>query len=44
VVIAAGALGTNQLLQRRRLGGSLPRLSERIGYRVRTNSEAISAG
>ena len=43
VVVSAGALGTNQLLQRCRLGGSLPRLSERIGYRVRTNSEAISA-
>ncbi len=43
VVVAAGALGTNQLLQRCRLGGSLPRLSERLGYRVRTNSEAISA-
>ena len=43
VVVAAGALGTNQLLQRCRLGGSLPRLSERIGYRVRTNSEAITA-
>jgi len=43
VVVAAGALGTNQLLQRCRLGGSLPRLSERIGYLVRTNSEAISA-
>jgi cholesterol oxidase len=43
VVVAAGALGTNALLQRCRLGGSLPRLSDRIGYRVRTNSEAISA-
>ena len=43
VVVAAGALGTNQLLQRCRLGGSLPRLSERIGYLVRTNSEAITA-
>jgi cholesterol oxidase len=43
VVVAAGALGTNALLQRCRLGGSLPRLSERIGYAVRTNSEAITA-
>ena len=43
VVVAAGALGTNQLLQRCRLGGSLPRLSERIGHLVRTNSEAITA-
>jgi cholesterol oxidase len=43
IVVAAGALGTNMLLQRCRLGGSLPRLSERIGYLVRTNSEAITA-
>jgi cholesterol oxidase len=43
VVVAAGALGTNMLLQRCRLGDSLPRLSERIGYLVRTNSEAITA-
>jgi cholesterol oxidase len=43
VVVAAGALGTNQLLQRCKLGGTLPRLSDRLGYLVRTNSEAISA-
>ena len=43
VVVAAGALGTNQLLQRCRIGGALPRLSKRVGYLVRTNSEAISA-
>jgi cholesterol oxidase len=43
VVIAAGALGTNQLLQRCRHRGALPRLSNRIGHLVRTNSEAISA-
>ena len=43
VVVAAGALGTNQLLQRCRHRGTLPRLSQRIGYLVRTNSEAISA-
>ena len=43
VVVAAGPLGTNQLLQRCRRGGSLPRLSGRVGYLVRTNSEAISA-
>ena len=42
VVVAAGALGTNQLLQRCRRR-SLPKLSDRIGYLVRTNSEAISA-
>jgi cholesterol oxidase len=43
VVVAAGALGTNQLLQRCRLGGALPRLSDRVGHLVRTNSEGISA-
>ncbi len=41
VIVAAGALGTNRLLQRCRLNGSLPRLSQRLGYTVRTNSEAI---
>ena len=43
VVVAAGALGTNALLQRCRLGGALPRLSDCIGHLVRTNSEAITA-
>jgi cholesterol oxidase len=43
VVIAAGALGTNLLLQRCRLSGSLARLSERLGHLVRSNSEAIGA-
>ena len=43
VVVAAGPLGTNQLLQRCRLGNSLPRISDRLGHLVRTNSEAISA-
>jgi cholesterol oxidase len=43
VVVAAGALGTNRLLQRCRLNGSLPRLSSRLGELVRTNSEAILA-
>ena len=43
VVVAAGALGSNKLLQRCRLGGSLPKLSDRVGHLVRTNSEAISA-
>ena len=43
VVVAAGALGTNQLLQRCKHRGALPRLSGRIGHLVRTNSEAISA-
>jgi cholesterol oxidase len=43
VVVAAGALGTNKLLQRCRLGGSLPRISPRLGELVRTNSEMILA-
>jgi cholesterol oxidase len=43
VVLAAGALGTNRLLQRCRLNGSLPGLSRRLGELVRTNSEAILA-
>ncbi|HET9093743.1 MAG TPA: GMC family oxidoreductase [Solirubrobacteraceae bacterium] len=41
VIVAAGALGTNRLLQRCRHNGSLSRLSDRLGYAVRTNSEAI---
>jgi cholesterol oxidase len=43
VVVAAGALGTNRLLLRSKLNGSLPRLSDRLGELVRTNSEAILA-
>lgn len=43
VVIAAGALGTNQLLQRCKRGGSLPNISDRLGELVRTNSESIVA-
>jgi cholesterol oxidase len=43
VVVAAGPLGTNRLLQRCRLGGSLPRISSRLGELVRTNSESILA-
>jgi cholesterol oxidase len=43
VVVAAGALGTNKLLQRCRLSGSLPRVSSRLGELVRTNSEAVLA-
>ncbi|HWJ42614.1 MAG TPA: GMC family oxidoreductase [Solirubrobacterales bacterium] len=43
VVVAAGALGTNKLLQRCRLGGALPRISNRLGELVRTNSESILA-
>jgi cholesterol oxidase len=41
VVVAAGPLGTNRLLQKCRLEGSLPRISSRIGELVRTNSESI---
>jgi cholesterol oxidase len=41
VVVSAGPLGTNTLLQRCRLNGSLPAISERLGELVRTNSEAI---
>jgi cholesterol oxidase len=43
VVIAAGALGTNRLLARCKVNGSLPRVSDRLGYLVRTNSESIMA-
>jgi cholesterol oxidase len=42
VVVAAGALGTLELLFRcRELTHSLPRLSTRLGYNVRTNSENL---
>ena len=41
VVVAAGVLGTVHLLARARADGDLPRLSERIGWDVRTNSESI---
>ena len=43
VVVAAGALGTNRLLAHCRLAGGLPRLSDRLGHGVRTNSESILA-
>ena len=43
VVVAAGALGTNALLRRCKDKEQLPRLSERLGYLVRTNCEAILA-
>jgi cholesterol oxidase len=43
VIVAAGPLGTNKLLQRCRLGGALPRISNRLGELVRTNSEMILA-
>ncbi len=41
VVVSAGPLGTNRLLQRCRLNGSLGRISTRLGELVRTNSESI---
>jgi cholesterol oxidase len=41
VVVSAGPLGTNTLLQRCRLNGSLGRISTRLGELVRTNSESI---
>jgi cholesterol oxidase len=41
VVFAAGSLGTNELLANCRHGGSLPRISDRLGDLVRTNSESI---
>ena len=41
VVFAASALGTQRLLHQMRDEGHLPRLSERVGYLARTNSESI---
>ena len=43
MIVAAGALGTNKLLADCRHRGSLPRLSDRIGHVVRSNSESIQA-
>ncbi|MEV5301516.1 GMC family oxidoreductase [Amycolatopsis methanolica] len=43
VVFAASALGTQRLLHRLRDRGSLPKISKRLGYLSRTNSEAILA-
>jgi cholesterol oxidase len=43
VIVSAGALGTNKLLQRCRLNGSLAAISPRLGERVRTNSESVLA-
>jgi cholesterol oxidase len=43
VVVAGGALGTNELLARCKLNGDLPKISPRLGHLVRTNSEAILA-
>jgi cholesterol oxidase len=43
VVFAAGALGTNRLLAKCKHAGSLPRVSDKLGHLVRTNSESILA-
>jgi cholesterol oxidase len=43
VIVSAGALGTNKLLFSCKLRGSLPKISDRLGYLVRTNSESILA-
>ena len=43
VVIAAGPLGTNQLLASCKHSGDLPRISDRLGEVVRTNSESVMA-
>jgi len=43
IVMSAGALGTNTLLAKCKLEGSLPRVSDRLGHLVRTNSESILA-
>ena len=41
VIFSAGALGTTRLLLTLADKGRLPRLSRRIGYQTRTNSEAL---
>ncbi|MFC4784319.1 GMC oxidoreductase [Nocardioides sp. MAHUQ-72] len=41
VVFAASSLGTQRLLHRMRDEGHLPRISPRLGYLSRTNSESI---
>ena len=43
VLVCAGALGSNRLLARCKHGSGLPRLSDRLGQLVRTNSESILA-
>jgi choline dehydrogenase-like flavoprotein len=43
VVMSAGALGTNRLLAKCKLTGVLPRISDRLGQLVRTNSESVLA-
>jgi cholesterol oxidase len=43
VVVSAGAVGTNLLLRRCKESGSLASISDRLGERARTNSEALLA-
>ncbi len=43
VVLAAGAFGTQRLLQAMALAGKLPELSPRLGELTRTNSESLLA-
>jgi cholesterol oxidase len=43
IVVAAGALGTNELLARCKSSGALPAISDRLGHLVRTNSESLTA-
>ena len=43
VILSGGALGSNTLLARAKLNGSLPRVSSMLGQQVRTNSESILA-
>lgn len=42
VVVSAGTLGTLKLLLSAKRKGQLPRLSDRLGYKFRTNSEALA--
>ncbi len=41
VVLAASSLGTTELLFRLKSKGSLPRISDRLGKHIRTNSESL---
>jgi cholesterol oxidase len=41
VIVAAASLGTQRLLHRMKDEGHLPRLSDRLGFLARTNSESI---
>lgn len=41
VVFAASSLGTMELMFRLKDGGSLPRISDKVGKHVRTNSESL---